>query len=315
MEEDSRMRTLVLLIAALPPALATAQDAGSAKLRELTRAAPIMTMERLELRLEPALEIEQVSAVAADRDGRLYLLQRGKESDPIIVADSAGNVLRSFGRGLFNRPHSIRIDPDGNVWTVDSNTSSVYKFSPSGEQLLALNVGGLWLDPPSESCAASDIAFAANGDFYVADGYCNARIIQYDAAGQKIREWGQAGTGPGEFDLPHSLAVSPEGDVYVADRENGRVQWFTPDGKYLGEWAFGGRVLSVVFSADGELFVSAEPKDAVPQQEASLLHVSRPDGGLLGRIDDFGHELATGPDGSLLPGSLTERVTIYRPAH
>jgi outer membrane protein assembly factor BamB len=296
--------------------VAVAQDETSdSRLRGLANAAPAMTMVPVALHVMPALALDQVSAVAADRAGNLYLLQRGKEADPIVVTDPNGKVLRSFGRGLFNRPHSIRLDPAGNVWTVDSNTSMVYKFSPAGEKLLEISVGNLWADPPSESCAASDVAFAANGQVYVADGYCNARIVEYDAAGQKVREWGSAGAGPGQFNLPHSIAVSPEGNVYVADRENGRVQWFTPEGAYLGEWNYGGRVLSVVFSSTGELYVSAEPKEAPPQQEAMLLHVDRRDGRILGRVKAFGHELDIGPDGSLLPASLSGQVTIFRPQH
>jgi len=310
------MRKLSLMMIALPAAIAAAQDDGSdALLRGLTEAAPVMAMDRVELHVMPALELDQVSAVTADSNGHLYILQRGKAADPIIVTDANGKRLRSFGEGLFNRPHSIRLDANGNVWTVDSNTSMVYKHSPAGEKLLEISVGNLWPDPPSESCAASDIAFTANGHVYVADGYCNSRIVEYDAAGQKVREWGRPGTGPGEFDLPHSIAVSPEGNVYVADRENGRVQWFTPEGSYLGEWKFGGRVLSVVFASSGELYVSAEPKGAPPQQEATLLHVDRSDGSILGRIDEFGHELSVGPDGALLPASLTDQIAIYRPRH
>jgi outer membrane protein assembly factor BamB len=312
------MRQLILWTFTLPAAAAIAQDdvrygdnGADALLRTLTEAAPLLDMERVELELTPALDIDQVSGLTADEAGNLYIIQRGKAADPIIVTDSTGRVLRSFGRGLFNRPHSIRIDPAGNVWTVDSNTSMVYKFSPGGEKLLEISVGDV-PDPDNESCAASDIAFGANGQVYVADGYCNARVVVYDAAGRKIREWGRAGTGPGELNLPHSIATSPEGEVYVADRENGRVQWFTPDGGYLGEWRYGGRVLSVAFSAEGDLYISAEPKDAVPQQEATLLHVDRHDGSVLGKLDDFGHEISVGADGTLLPASLTERITIYR---
>lgn len=292
--------------------VAVRDDGADAALRAATRAAPSLSMKRVELELRPELELHEISGVTADEDGRLYLFQRGMAADPIIVTDAGGRVLRSFGAGLFNRPHSIRIDPAGNVWAVDSNTSMVYKFSADGEKLLEIDVGDV-PDPDNPSCAASDIAFGGDGLVYVSDGYCNARVVVYDAAGRKVRQWGRAGTGPGEFNLPHSIAMSPEGNVYVADRENGRVQWFTPDGEYLGEWRYGGRVLAVAFSSDGELYVSAEPKGAVPQQEATLLRIDRRDGSILGKLDDFGHELGIGADGTLLPASLTDRITIYRP--
>ncbi len=310
------MRLWISALLILQAAIATAQvPASDALLRELTGTAPEMSLQRSSIALSPALEIDQVSAVAADAAGNLYVLQRGKMADPIIVTDRAGKVLRSFGAGLFNRPHGIRIDADGNVWTVDSNTSMVYKHSASGELLLEIAVGDLWPDPPSESCAASDMAFAANGHVYVSDGYCNSRVVEYDAAGKKVREWGSAGSGPGEFDLPHSIAVGPDGNVYVADRENGRVQWFTPEGGYLGEWRYGGRVLSIVFSQDGALFVSAEPKDAPPQKEAMLLEIDPSSGRVLAKIDAFGHELDVASDGSLLPASLGKELVVYRPRH
>jgi streptogramin lyase len=291
---------------------ASASDAADAMLRRATRAAPTLALERVEITLSPALDIDQVSGLAADDAGNLYIIQRGTAADPIIVAQPSGKVLRTFGRGLFNRPHSVRIDPNGNVWAVDSNTSMVYKFSSAGETLLAIDVGDV-PDPNNPSCAASDIAFGDNGNVFISDGYCNARIVVYDARGNKIREWGRPGTGAGELNLPHSIAIGPEGRVYVADRENGRVQWFTQEGEYLGAWNYGGRVLSVAFARDGELYISAEPKGAVPQQEATLLHIDRRDGNILGKVEDFGHELGVGPDGTLLPGSLAKRITIYRP--
>ena len=307
------MRKLILSMIVMYAVPVYAQDDGSdALLRSLTDAAPPLAMERVEIELAPPLQIDQVSGIAADESGNLYIFQRGQAADPIIVTDPSGRVQHSFGSGLFNRPHSIRVDAAGNVWTVDSNTSMVYKFSPSGETLLEIDVGDV-PDPANESCAAADIAVGANGLIYVADGYCNARVVVYDSSGRKIREWGRAGTGPGELNLPHGIAVSPEGDVYVADRENGRVQWFTTEGEYLGEWQYGGRVLSVAFSPDGELFISAEPKGAVPQQEATVLRIDRTDGSVVGKIDDFGHEIDVGADGSLLPASLTDRVVVYRP--
>ena len=307
------MRKILFALLIVPATVLAQDDASDARLRSLTAAAPTMQVERVAIEFTPPMEIEEISAVTADADGNLYVLQRGEALGPIVVTDPEGRVQRSFGHGLFNRPHGIRLDADGNVWTVDSNTSMVYKHSPTGEKLLEIAVGDLWPDPPSESCAAADIAFGADGHVYVADGYCNSRVVEYDARGQKVREWGQAGTGPGEFDLLHSIAVGPDGNVYVADRENGRIQWFTPEGEYLGEWQFGGRVLSLVFSTDGELYISAEPKGAPPMEEGTLMHIDRRDGRVLATLDAFGHELSVGPDGSLLPASLTGELAIYRP--
>jgi hypothetical protein len=287
-------------------------DGNDAKLRAAIAAAPLLDYERVDILLDPPLDVMQVSAVTADRDGNLLILQRGSAAAPVIVATPTGRVQREFGAGLFRRPHSIRIDRDGNIWTVDSNTSIVRSFTPAGEPRLEIAVGDV-PDPTNPSCAASDIAFGADGRFFVADGYCNARIVVYAADGTRVGEWGRPGNGPGEFDLPHSIAMSPEGVLFVADRENGRVQWFTQAGDYVGEWHYGGRVLSVAFGPAGRLFISAEPKGAEPQQEAALLEIDRDTGRVIGRIDDFGHELSVGADGSLLPASLGGRITFYRP--
>jgi hypothetical protein len=94
---------------------------------------------------------------------------------------------------LFTTPHGIRIDPAGHVWTVDAHTSMVYKFTPEGKKLLEISVGDI-PDKTKEFCGATDIAFARTGHVFVADGYCNARVIEYDVAGRKIREWGKHGT-------------------------------------------------------------------------------------------------------------------------
>ena len=307
------MRKLIVSLIVLAAASAQAQDDGSdALLRSLVDAAPVLAMERVDIHMTPSLQIEEFVGVSTDASGNIYVFQRGDAADPIIVVDPGGNVLRSFGSGLFARPHSVRVDAAGNVWTVDSNTSKVVKFSADGEVLLEIDVGDV-PDPDAVSCAAADVAFGDDGLVYVADGYCNARVVVYDPSGRKVREWGRAGTGPGEFNLPHGIAVSPEGEVYVADRENGRVQWFSTEGEYLGEWQYGGRVLSVAFSPDGELYLSAEPKGAPPMEEAMMLKIDRADGSVIGRIDHFGHEIAVGADGSLLPARMTAPIVVYRP--
>lgn len=287
-------------------------DGEDARYRAQLAATPMLDYEKTVLSLDPVLSVASISAIAEDEEGNLYILQRGAESAPVIVADPDGNVLRTFGEGLFTRPHAIRIDDDGAVWTVDSTTSIVRKFSPQGQLLMTIDVGDLF-DPGRESCASSDIAFAANGNVYISDGYCNSRILQYSSSGERLLLWGIAGDGPGEFDLPHAISMSPAGDVYVADRENGRVQWFDQNGIFLGEWDYGGRILSMDFTAEGELFIGAEPKGAPPMQEASLIKLNPETGQMLGRIPGFAHALNVAQDGTLLAGSLSGEITLYRP--
>ena len=128
---------------------------------------------------------------------------------------------------MFTMPHSIRIDPQGNVWTTDAATSMVYKFTPSGRKLMEIAVGGL----PSQ-CMDQQIN------------------PEYSADGTRLNEWGSAGTGPGQFRLPHSIVIDETGVIFVSDRENGRIQRFDLTGKYLGEWPHLGRIYSLKISDD-----------------------------------------------------------------
>jgi hypothetical protein len=113
----------------------------------------------------------RISWVAADRDGLIYLLQRGDKADPIVVVDRAGRVVRSWGKDLFVVPHGLRIDPKGNVWTTDANTSIVRKFAPDGRLLLTIEVGDVPAACDWPTRGATDVAFGPNGHVYVADGY------------------------------------------------------------------------------------------------------------------------------------------------
>ena len=229
------MHRATLVFLSLIGASLLAQHSDADPLRDLIQAVPHLPVDRFELTVHPPLPLERISAVTADKQG---------------------NLLRSWGQGMFKIPHGIRLDPDGNVWTVDANTSMVYKFTPEGQQLLAISVGDV-PEPCRNFCGATDVAFAPNRHVLVSDGYRNSRVIEYDAGGSKVRAWGKHGSGPGEFQVVHAIAVSPQGHVYVADRENGRLQWFDPQGQFLGQWTYGGQLFTVAFSPAGDLYVSA----------------------------------------------------------
>jgi DNA-binding beta-propeller fold protein YncE len=203
-------------------------EQAKAELRAFVQAAPPLGLERTEFAIHAPGEgwaLGMVSSVAMDSKGVIYLLQRGDKADPVIAVDRNGRVLRSWGKGLYKIPHSIRIDPQGNVWTVDAQSSTILKFSPEGKELMRIEVGGQpegWRNP---FCGTTDIAFAPNGHPFISDLYGNARILEYTADGKRVREWGTKGTGPGEFRLPHGIAVDNKGVVYVADRENAMVPY------------------------------------------------------------------------------------------
>jgi DNA-binding beta-propeller fold protein YncE len=292
-------------------------EAQNAALAEAMRTAPRVPLTPSPLAIRPPAEdgwaVGMVSWVAADRDGLIYLLQRGDKADPVIVLDAEGRVVRSWGRGLYTTPHAIRIDPDGNVWTTDSASSMVYKFSPQGEMLLKIEVGGQ-PDPCGAFCSTTDIAFAPNGHLFIADGYRNARILEYSADGRKIKEWGRAGTGPGEFRLPHSIQVDGQGMVYVADRENGRIQRFTSEGAYLGEWSQYGKTFGMTL-AGGVMWLSSIPRgpNNVP---GWLIKVDPSSGALLGAVESLGnHGMDVLPNGDLVHAPGPELVPqLYRAA-
>ena len=296
---------------------------------DVINAAPRLDLQRSEFILQPPLVATSptvdraVSSVAVDRRGYVYVIQRGVPK-PIVVADSVGKVVASWGEGLFKIPHTIRVDPEGNVWSVDAESSMVYKFTPQGRQLRTISVGGQpAVAPPRRNppgtgppligqfWGTTDVAFG-NSHVYVSDGYANNRILEYDADGRKLREWGARGTGPGQFDLPHAIAVAPNGNLYIADRENGRIQWFTKEGRYLGKWDYGGRLYSLVFGTNNDVYFTARSKQAPVDADGWLVRVDAKTGRVLGRIESPVHVLSSRADGSLFIGTNTGKVLIFK---
>ena len=254
-------------------------EARAAALRTLLHEAPGLTLEPLALstRMSNAASLGIVSSVATGRDGTVYALQRGDKADPVIAVNREGQVLRSWGKGLFTVPHSVRIDPDGNVWTVDAGSSVVLKFSPEGRKLAEISVGEV---ATGQNCAfptlcgTTDITFAPNGRLFISDGYGNARILEYTSEGKRVKEWGRKGSGPGEFRIPHGIANDGK-ILYVADRENARIQRFDFDGRYLGEWTHLGRPFALKM-AGGALWVALMTLESAGAQGATKSAATRP---------------------------------------
>jgi DNA-binding beta-propeller fold protein YncE len=309
---------LVLLLApaalqnpsAMTPDERAQMEAQNAALRTMLQSAPRLPLEQAPIGVQaPRADgwaLGMVSWVASDRAGQIYLLQRGDKADPVIVLDRAGTVVRSWGKGMFTTPHAIRLDPQGNVWTTDAASSMVYKFSPEGKTLLQIEVGGQ-PSPCNGFCSTSDIAFAGDGHLFIADGYRNARILEYSADGKKLNEWGSAGTGPGQFRLPHSIQIDDKGIIYVADRENGRVQRFDRSGKYLGEWSTYGKTFGLKLAGDA-IWLSSIPRgpNGAP---GWLIKVDRATGKLLGYVDAVGnHGMDVMMNGDVLQAPGPEQV-------
>jgi DNA-binding beta-propeller fold protein YncE len=218
-------------------------------------------------RLPPGVTWSEVAAVATDSRDRVFVFNRGDH--PLLVFDPDGNLLASWGEGLFVRPHGLTIGPDDSFYCTDGQGHVVHKFTPDGRLLLTLGTKGM----PSDTGASSvdfrtirragppfhyptNVALAPAGDLYVTDGYGNARVHVFDPTGRLRFSWGEPGAGPGQFRVPHGIAIAPDGTVYVADRENSRVQLFTPDGHYLSEWTDLARPSQVFIDPAGDVYVA-----------------------------------------------------------
>lgn len=192
-----------------------------------------------------------VTAIGVDSQDNVYAFTRS--AHPVIIFDRAGRFLDTWGEGRFGRAHGLTITPGDVVWCTDDLAHVVCAFSKEGTLLQTLGTAGQPSDtgyvPASGAGALQTIqrgagpfnrptrlAMAPNGDLYVSDGYGNARVHHFDGAGQLLHSWGEPGDGPGQFNLPHSVWVHRDGRVYVCDRENDRVQVFSPSGEYLAGW-------------------------------------------------------------------------------
>jgi DNA-binding beta-propeller fold protein YncE len=277
---------------------------AAADLRARVEASPKLPFQAVHFAAQtPATGWESgtVSWAAVDGDGNIYELQRGDKADPVLVLDREGKVLRSWGKGDYKIPHSIRIDPAGNVWTVDAGSSTVIEYSPLGKKLMTIAVG----DQPENGSAfngTTDIAFGPNGHLYITDGYGNARVLEYTANGKRVRQWGKPGNGPGEFNLPHAIQIDHEGTVYVADRENGRIEKFDLDGNFLGGIPNLGRIFSLKLSGD-TLWATIQPFNQPLTSGAWIVKLDSKTGMILGHLDvreAGGHSVEQMPSGEPL---------------
>ena len=217
--------------------------------------------------------------------GDATCINRGKENPPILEFNPAGQLLRHWGAGLFASPHGFTIDNDGNLWTTDINNAetvlgmpaknergtplgqTTLKLSPDGKVLMTLGTPGVGGIAPHLFDRPTGVAIAANGDIFVADGHSgnksdSGRIVKYSPSGQFIKSWGRRGSAIGEFRDPHDLYVGgSKGYVYVADRQNNRIQVFDQDGNFIAAWAQFGQPSSVYVDKHDNLYVGASYQD------------------------------------------------------
>lgn len=177
------------------------------------------------------------TSVAVDSQDRVFVFNRG--TDPVVVFDREGNFLDSWGHGEFVRPHGIFIDQDDNIYLIDDGGHFVQKRTPDRQVVFTLGTKGK--PAPKQSGEIfnrpTDVTVSRkSGDIFVTDGYGNSRVHKFDAKGKHIKSWGEPGTKPGQFSLPHNICMWGDDRVVVCDRENFRLQVFTVDGKFVDQW-------------------------------------------------------------------------------
>jgi streptogramin lyase len=231
------------------------------------------------------------SAVEVDRDGKsIWVGERcGANScqdsmlDPILHFDERGKLIKSFGAGLLIAPHGIFVDRDGNVWVTDcactggargnaaaapvTKGHQVFKFSPDGKLLLTLGKAGGGRDPEF-FFQPNDVLVAPNGDIFVSEGHASAagsaaHVLKFSKDGKLIKTWGKLGTGQGEFDQPHALAMDSRGRLFVGDRNNNRIQIFDQEGKFLEEWKQFSRPSGIYIDKSDNIYVADSESESV----------------------------------------------------
>jgi streptogramin lyase len=237
-----------------------------------------------------AWNLIQAVSVAVTARGNVLVLHRG--AHPILEFESSGKFVRSWGDGMFSDgkvaaipqnnwssqrshysavygpagcascgAHSVRVDPQGNIWVIDATGQVVYKLNQDGKEIMRLGTRGVSGTSPTTFNLPTDVAFAPNGDFYVTDGYGSARVVKYTRDGKYLLQWGTRGTGPGEFGLPHNVVTDAQGRVYVTDRDNQRIEVFDSNGKFLTQWTGTGGVSGLAMTKDQRIWTGGVLRD------------------------------------------------------
>ncbi len=237
-----------------------------------------------------AWNLIQVASAAVTPRGTVLVLHRG--AHPVMEFESGGRFVRSWGDGMFSEgkvaaipeaywtndkshysavygpagcascgAHSIRVDPQGNIWIIDAPGHVVYKMSPDWKEVMRLGTKGTAGTGRNTFNLPTDVAFGPSGDVYVTDGYGSARVVKYSPDGQYSLEWGRRGKGPGEFGLPHNVVIDREGRVYVTDRDNQRIQVFDANGTFLTQWVGTGGISGLAITKDQRIWTGGILRD------------------------------------------------------
>ncbi len=222
--------------------------------------------------LPPGMTWPAITGVLEGPDGNLYVLGRcnenscaGRKEPAVLVYNSAGKIVNTWGSGLFNFPHAFTIDKEGNIWISDAQVdggkgNQVFKFTKEGKLLMTLGKAGATGTGPDVFDQPTSVAIAPNGDIFVSEGhapsYGNSRIVKFSKDGKLLKIIGKKGRNPGEFMGPHNLAFDSRGRLFVADRGNNRIQILDQEGRFLAEWRQFGRPSGLFIAKDDTLYVA-----------------------------------------------------------
>jgi hypothetical protein len=272
----------------------------------------------------------QVSGVAIDARGHVLVLHRG--AYPFLEFESNGKFVRSWSNVMFNEgkvaalapgdrvpgqsvysavygpagcdscgAHSVRVDPEHNIWVVDATGQVIYKMDQQGKVIIQLGQKGVAGTGHNNFNLPTDVGFAPNGDFYVTDGYAGSRVVKFSHEGRYLLEWGTRGTGPGQFELPHNVVVDSQGKVYVTDRENRRIEVFDSNGRFLTEWPTIEGVSGLFITNDQQIWAGGV-----------LLNLN---GEIVGRLPKAsragGHAVAVNDSGDVFLAQLSGKVQKF----
>ena len=286
------------------------------------------------------LELGEAVGIAVDSQDRLFVFNRGG-TQPVMVFDRDGAFVQMWGDALFVRPHGIFIGPDDSVYLTDDKDHTVRKFTPDGQLLMTLGTRGEASDTGVENSnyrtiqhpgppfnLPTNLALAPDGRMYVSDGYGNCCVHTFSPGGELLNSWGAPGQGPGEFQIPHGIGVDQAGNVVVADRENSRLQWFTPEGEFLEQWTDVARPDNVFLDNDDNLYVAelgwhAGTPDPRPDETGGRVSIFSRDGALLARwgggrtpyaAGDFiaPHDIWLDSRGNVYVGEVTISAAVAR---
>ena len=254
-------------------------------------------------KLPDGWSFKEAAAVGVDSKDNVYVFNRGEH--PVIIFDREGNFLSSWGEGVFPRAHGVTMGPDDTIFLTDDGDHTMRHCTLDGKVLMTLGISGkpapFMSGDPFNRCTHLAID-PSNGDFFISDGYGNARVHKYSPDGKLLLSWGESGTGPGQFNIAHTIATDKDGWVYVADRENQRMQVFDRNGKFETQWINMAKPCGLFIDQSSELVYVGELGVAIgPNSQAYGL------GPRVSIMDTKGNTLARlgdGPEG-INPGQFT----------